>query len=105
MDPDSFSSSGYNPRYLWFRNPTNHRSLRLTALAWKHWKLHGDIEFFDIELKDTVTGRQLLQLEKLFNAPYYLKGNFNILVIDQQDAVMLQLHAGNLGQYLDNLQM
>lgn len=105
MDPDAFPMSGVNPRYLWFRNPTNRHSLRLSATGWKHWKIHGDFVFHTVELAGTVTGRQLLQLEKLFTAPYYLKGDLNICLISEQDAIMLQLHAGNLGQYLDNLQM
>ena len=105
MDPDVTTASGVNLRYLWFRNPTNHRSLRLSALGWKQWQRHGGFTFHEIKLNAVVTGRQMLQLEKMFAEPYYIKGDSNICVIGEQDAIMLQLHAGNLGQYLDNLQM
>ena len=107
FDPDVMLLSGSAPkaRQLWFRNPTNHRSLRLTAYAWKIWHQHGDFVFHTVKLNSVVTGRQMLQLERLFTAPYYIKGDSSICVLSEQDAVMLQLHAGNLGQYLDNLQM
>ena len=46
----------------------------------------------------------MLQLERLLDQPYYIPTYKRILVLDETTAVMLQLHAGNLAQYLDNLQ-
>ncbi len=94
-----------NLRHLWFRNPTNRSSLRLSSVGWQLFKTHAGVKFHEIVLEETVTGRQMLQLERLFNAPYYIKGAFNLHVVSEQDAIMLQLHAGNLAQYLNNLQM
>jgi len=55
-------------------------------------------------LESSVNGQQMLQLEQLFTAPYYiLQTNITIHVFSDVDAVMLQLHAGNLKQYLNNL--
>lgn len=105
FDPDAILLTGNKPRQLWFRNPTNHRSLRLSGYGWKVWQKHGDFVFHTVKLDSVVTGRQMLQLERLFTAPYYIKGDSSICLISEQDAVMLQLHAGNLGQYLDNLQL
>ena len=48
--------------------------------------------------------RQLLQLERLLTEPYYIKDLLKLWVHSEQDAIMLQLHAGNLAQFLDNLQ-
>jgi len=74
-------------------------------MGWKIFSVHAGVKFHEIVLEGTITGRQMLLLEKFFKEPYYIKGNFNIFVSGEQDAVMLQLHAGNLGQYLDNLQL
>jgi hypothetical protein len=46
----------------------------------------------------------LLQLERLLQEPYFVKDLTHLIVSSETDAVMLQLHAGNLSQYLDNLQ-
>jgi len=45
-----------------------------------------------------------LQLERLLDKPYYLPNWKRLLVLDEATAIMLQLHAGDLGTYLDNLQ-
>jgi len=46
----------------------------------------------------------LLQLERLLQEPYYIRNLTHLIVASETDAVMLQLHAGDLAQYLDNLQ-
>jgi hypothetical protein len=89
---------------IWWRNPLNRESLRLTWPGFKWFSGRSKFPSHNIVLDKGITGRQLLQLERLFHEPYYLRDD-SILVFGEQDAIMLQLHAGNLSQYLDNLQM
>ena len=88
---------------VFWRNPTNHNSLRLTKFGLDFFAKELDIAIHSISLSDPLNYKHLIQLERLFTAPYFLKKG-EIVVFSEQDAIMLQLHAGNLGQYLDNLQ-
>ena len=90
--------------YLWFRNPLNKKSLRLSTAGKTAFAKFGDIKFYEIRLDTAVTGKQMLQLEELFSDPYYI-GNGFILVSNERDVIMLQLSDGNLAQYLDNQQL
>lgn len=89
---------------VWWYNPTNRSSLRLTKSGYlwcikqAKWTFHG------IDLAKSVTGRHLLQLERLLGQPYFIMTYKRILVLDEATAIMLQLHAGDLGTYLNNLQ-
>ena len=105
-------AAGYDPRRdftndhlnIWWYNPINKTSLRLTksGAAWcikqAKWQFHG------VDLAKGITGRHLLQLERLLDKPYYIPTWKRILVLDEATAIMLQLHAGDLGSYLNNLQ-
>ena len=105
-------AAGYDPRRdftndhhnNWWYNGINKTSLRLTkpGAAWciqqAKWHFHG------IDVTTPINGKQMLQLERLLDQPYYIPTYKRILVLDETTAVMLQLHAGNLAQYLDNLQ-
>ena len=89
---------------IWWRNPTNHNSLRLTRFGLEFFTKKLDIATYKIKLDRPLNFKHLIQLERLFTAPYFLH-NGAITVFSEQDAVMLQLHAGNLDQYLDNLKV
>ena len=105
-------AAGYDPRRdftndphrTWWYNSINETSLRLTkaGAAWcikqANWK------FYSIDLARGVNGRQLLQLERLLEKPYYIPHWQKLLTLDETTAIMLQLHAGDLGTYLNNLQ-
>jgi hypothetical protein len=88
----------------WWRNPTNPNSLRLTVFGHKYFTTKLNRTSHKIKLAEPIKLKHLLQLERLFQEPYYLTNEF-ICVLGDQDAVMLQLHAGDLDQYLDNLQI
>ena len=89
---------------MWWRNPSNPDSLRLTRFGVTFFENTIKLPTYKVTLQEAgYKSKHLLQLEKLFTAPYFLK-NGSIIVFSDTDAVMLQLHAGNLGQYLDNLQ-
>jgi hypothetical protein len=89
---------------IWWRNPTNYNSLRLTRFGLEFFTKKLDIATYKIKLDRPLNFKHLIQLERLFTAPYFLH-NGAITVFSEQDAVMLQLHAGNLDQYLDNLKV
>lgn len=87
---------------FWF-NPLNQFSLRLTFEGYKQAAKCG-IKFHKITLTGMILPKQMLQLERLFKSPYYIQQLKVLYVTDEQDAVMLQLHGGDLNTYLDNLQ-
>jgi hypothetical protein len=90
---------------IWWRNPTNHNSLRLTNFGLKFFKDNLKQKTYSIKLEEnSIKSKHLLQLERLFTAPYFVK-NTELIVFGEQDAIMLQLHAGDLNAYLDNLQI
>ena len=95
---------GPDIRFIWWRNPTNHNSLRLSSPGYNWFVKRCNFKFFKIELDPVITSRQLIQLERLFTEPYFIKSLKVIYVMSEQDTVMLQLHAGNLGRYLDSIQ-
>jgi len=90
---------------LWFRNPLNTDSLRLTQIGFTWFIKRSKFTAYQVDINAGVTSKQMLQLERLFKEPYFIKTTKNITLFGESDAIMLQLHAGNLGQYLDNLQM
>ena len=106
----AISAIGLDPNHyegmskIWWRNPTNKNSLRLTNFGLKFFVDQCKHTAHTIKLDaDSIKSKHLIQLERLFTAPYFIK-NTAIIVFSEQDAVMLQLHGGNLNQYLDNLQ-
>ena len=88
---------------IWWRNPTNKKSLRLTHQGLVAFHKFG-LKSYEIKIASPISSKHLLQLERLFKEPYYIRGAGDLVVFGEEDAVMLQLHAGNLAQYLDNLQ-
>ena len=94
-----FQKSISDLHYLWFRNPLNKRSLRLSTAGQTAFTKFGGVKFHKIKLDTTVTGKQMLQLEELFSDPYYIGAGF-ILVSNEKDVIMLQLSDGNLAQEL-----
>lgn len=89
--------------HTWWYNTLNHNSLRLTRTGLEWAERHAKVQFIEVEISHRIFGKQLLQLERLLQEPYFI-GDKYLHLASSQDAVMLQLHAGNLGQYLDNLQ-
>jgi hypothetical protein len=90
--------------HQWWKNPLNPHSLRLTPVGYRWIKRHTDIAFHAVAVSSDVNYRQLLQLERIFQAPYYLTTTKSLYVHSETDAVMLQLHGGDLATYLNNLQ-
>lgn len=89
--------------HAWWYNPLNNKSLRLTWTCIQWLRKYTQYKMHRVELQKPVLPKQMLQLERLFTEPYYFSEKY-ILVMSETDAVMLQLHGGDLNTYLDNLQ-
>jgi hypothetical protein len=100
LDPNPYEEMSK----IWWRNPTNRNSLRLTHFGLKFFVDQCKQTAHTITLDaDSIKNKHLIQLERLFTAPYFIK-NTAIIVFSEQDAIMLQLHGGDLNTYLENLQ-
>lgn len=51
-----------------------------------------------------MSNQVLLQLDHLMTSPYYLANRNLIKLLGEQDAIMLELHAGDLAKYLSDLE-
>lgn len=86
---------------LW-QNILNPDSLRFTHTGYKTVKQVSSNKFYYFKL-ESLTNQQLLQLDRLMTSPYHIRGRTMLELMGEADAIMLQLHANNLKQYLDNL--
>ena len=91
----------FSKELVWF-NPLNPNSLRLTkyglaAIPKDQYKYHI------IMLAKIIKPGHYLLLERAMPAPYYIKKIDQIYVFDEQVAIMLTLHAGDLETCLSNL--
>jgi hypothetical protein len=92
-------------RVHWWVNPSNHKSLRLSGKAYMWIKKYTTIPHWQIPINADISSKQVIQLERVFKHPYYLNNSLSITLFGEEDVVMLQLHAGDLGTYLNNLQL
>ena len=104
-------AAGYDsveyPRYIkvWWWNHTDPASLRLSKSGIQFIKKFTKIPVHECIISEPLRNRTLLQLSRLMTCPYYLYKPDHVLLLGDQEAVMLKLHADNLQQYLDNLQI
>lgn len=89
---------------LWWMNPTDDSSLRLTLQGLQFVKSQLHLQSYDFYLPDELSNHNLLQLERLFKGMYYLLKRQKIIVFEEQEALMLTLHSGNLKAYLDSIE-
>lgn len=103
-------AAGYDParftgvEHTWWQNPLNPNSLRLTALGHKWFNKFSKFDNHRAELTAQIMPKQMIQLERLIKVPYYIQQLKVLYIYGEQDAVMLQLHGGDLNSYLDNLE-
>ncbi len=88
---------------VWWINPTDPNSLRLSLYGLQFIKANLKLESYEFELSEEISNHNLLQLERLFGGMYYLLKRKKIIVFEEQEAMMLTLHGNNLNSYLDNL--
>lgn len=89
----------------WWWNHTDPTSLRLSQSGLKFIKKFTKIPTYEVDLPDPLLNRTLLQMSRLLTCPYYINKHTKITLLGEQETVMLKLHADNLQQYLDNLQL
>lgn len=89
------------PNFVWW-NPLNKNSLRLTkaGLAIIPKK---DFKYHTINVGAKLLPAHFLLLERAMPAPYYIKKLDQLYVFDETVAIMLTLHAGDLGSCLSNM--
>jgi len=93
---------------IWWWNHTDPISLRLSKSGLQFIKKFTKIPIHSIPISHPLLSTHLIKLARIDLGPYYLivrEKDATIMVLDQEVATMLMLHAGNLGQYLENLQL
>ena len=89
---------------MWWKNPTDDTSLRLSLAGLQFVKAVLKLQSYDFELSEELTNQQLLQLERQFKGMYYLLKRQKIIVFDESESIMLTLYSGNLKAYLDSIE-
>lgn len=90
---------------VWWWNHTDSNSLRLSKSGLQFIKKSTRIPTYECSLSEPLRNRAYIQLSRLFTCPYYIMGKDKIVLLGEQETVMLKMHADNLQQYLDNLQL
>lgn len=91
----------FSKELIWF-NPLNPNSLRLTKYGLSAIP-RDEYKFQIIKLDKIIKPGHYLLLERAMPAPYFIKKIDQIYVFDEQVAVMLMLHAGDLETCLSNM--
>ena len=90
---------------VWWWNYTDSTSLRLSKSGMQFIKKFTQIPLYECALAEPMRNRTLIQLSRLFTCPYYIPKLDKIILLGEEETVLLKLHADNLQQYLDNLQL
>ena len=90
---------------IWWWNYIDPTSLRLSQSGLKFIQKYTKIPTYQVDLPGPLLNRTLLQMNRLLTCPYYINKHTRITLLGEQQTVMLKLHADNLQQYLDNLQI
>lgn len=90
---------------IWWWNHTDPHNLRLSKSGIQFIRKYTKIPIYEIELSEPLRNRTLIQLSRLFTCPYYIPKMDHLILLGEQETTMLKLHADNLQQYLDNLQL
>jgi hypothetical protein len=95
------------PQYikLWWWNHTDAANLRLSKQGLQFIKKFTRIPVYQCNLSEPLRSRTLIQLSRLFTCPYYINKQDSIQLLGEEETVLLKLHADNLQQYLDTLQL
>jgi hypothetical protein len=108
---DILRAAGQNaaeyPRYVrvWWWNHTDPANLRLSKSGIQFIKKFTKIPVYECSLSEPLRNRTLIQLSRLFTCPYYIEKPDKLILLGEQETVLLKLHADNLQQYLDTLEI
>jgi len=103
----AITTSGIDAEDQLWRNPLNPHALRLTKEGFVYLSRSAKIKFHECTLIKgfVLSAKILLLMQRYIHSPYYIKSLSTLLVVDDQLAVMLHLHSGDLEQYLTNQQI
>jgi hypothetical protein len=90
-------------RKVWFFNPLNANSLRLTKVGFQFCTNNAEIENYRHNLNANILPKTLLQMEKYFPAPYYINYINEIRIFDERTSMTLILYNNDLQKFLDNI--
>ena len=95
------------PQFIksWWWIHTKPNNLRLTKSGIEFIKKFTKIPVYDCVLPEPMRNRTMIQMSRLLACPYYIAKIDQLLLLGEQETVLLKLHADNLQQYLDNLQL
>jgi len=88
-------------RKVWFFNPLNAGSMRLTKTGFQFCTINADIEQYRHEITEKIMPKTLLQMEKYLPCPYFVFNLTEVRIFDQETSVMLTLYNNDLQKYLD----
>jgi hypothetical protein len=87
-----------------WKNPNNPDSLHLSTAGWAI-VVKLQMTVYKYKYQETLTGKLLLQLDRYLQGPFHIYGHGrHLAILDEQDHIMLELHAGDLATFLDNLE-
>lgn len=89
-------------RKVWFFNPLNAASMRLTKTGFQFCTKNAEIAHYKHPIDTVLLPKTLLQMEKYLLAPYYISYHNELRVFDQATSVTLSLYGNDLQKYLDN---
>ena len=90
-------------RRVWFFNPLNAGSMRLTKTGYQFCTITAKFQQYQHEIPTKLMPKTLLQMEKNFPYPYYLPTLSDLRLFDERTSLTLTLYANDLQQYLNNI--
>jgi hypothetical protein len=88
----------------WFWNHRNTNNLRITQKCFKYL-IKIQFPIYEVKLPEKLKNRTLIQMSRMLTCCYYIQNLQTVWLTGEEETVMLKLHADNLQQYLDNLEL
>ena len=89
-------------RKVWFFNPLNAASMRLTKTGFQFCTKTAEIQHYRHDFGGVLLPKMLLQMEKYFPCPYYITYDCELRLFDEATSITLSLYGNDLQKYLDN---
>ena len=90
---------------VWWWNYTTPTTLRLNKFGLNFVQKNTQLPIYTFDLPTPLSNKNLIQLSRFFTCPYFIKNIDSVLLLGKEEATMLKLHADNLQQYLNNMQI
>jgi len=99
---EQYSVEGF--RKIWWFNPINLTSMRLTKIGVNFAIEKAKIYYYKHKINSRIMPKTLLQLERILEYPYFVQDLETILIFDERTSLVLTLYNDNLQSYLNNEQ-